>query len=145
MNLADARILAPQLMDQHGLQRWSLVFGQAQSYFGICYKRKRCITISAPLTLLNDVHEVRNTILHEIAHALTTDRGHGRLWKAKARLLGFRPERCYPESVHRPPAQFVGTCPTCGYETTAHRRNRVSCGKCDTKFNPVHLLVWTTR
>jgi predicted SprT family Zn-dependent metalloprotease len=145
MNIEDARILARQLMDEHGLQRWSLVFGQARSYFGICYTRQKRITISAPLTLLNDIDEVRNTILHEIAHALTTDRGHGRLWKAKACMVGCRPERCYPESVQRPPPRFVGTCPACGYETTAYRRNRVSCGKCDTKFNPVYVLVWTTR
>jgi predicted SprT family Zn-dependent metalloprotease len=145
MNLEDARILARQLMDQHGLQRWSLVFGQAQTYFGICYTRQKRITISAPLTRLNDIDEVRDVILHEIAHALTTDRGHGRLWKAKARMVGCRPERCRPASVHQPPPRFVGTCPACGYKTTAYRRNRVSCGKCDTTFNPVYLLVWTTR
>jgi SprT-like family protein len=71
-------------MDQYELQRWSLVFRQARSSFGICDGRQKRITISAPLTLLNDIDEVRNTILHEIAHALTTDRGHGRLWKEGA-------------------------------------------------------------
>jgi SprT-like family len=69
MDIDDARILARQLMDQHGLHRWSLVFGQAQTYFGLCYKRQKRITISAPLTLLNDIDEVRDVILHEIAHA----------------------------------------------------------------------------
>jgi predicted SprT family Zn-dependent metalloprotease len=145
MDIDEARILARQLMDQHGLHGWSLVFGQAQTYFGICYKRQKRITISALLTLLNDIDEVRDVILHEVAHALTTDRGHGRLWKAKARMVGCRPERCRPASVHYPPARFVTTCPACGYQTTGYRRTRSSCGKCDTKFNPAYLLVWTRR
>jgi SprT protein len=144
MDIDDARILARQRMDQHGLHRWSRVFGQAQTYFGLCDKRQQRITISAPLTLLNNLEEVREVMLHEIAHATTTDPGHGRLWQAQARLLGCRPERCYHQ-VRQPPPPFVGTCPGCGAETTAYRRRRVSCGRCDATFNPAYLLVWTRK
>jgi SprT-like family len=144
MDIDEAHTLARQLMDQHGLDRWSLVFGQAQTYFGICDKRQKRITISAPLTLQNDIDEVRDVVLHEIAHALTTDRGHGRLWEAKARMVGCRPERCYRQ-LRQPPPRFVGTCPACGYETTAYRRNRVSCGRCDTTFNPAYLIAWARK
>jgi hypothetical protein len=129
-------------MDQHGLQRWSLRFGQAYTVFGRCDRRQRRITLSAPLIRLNERAEVRDVIWHEIAHATTADEGHGRLWQAQARKLGCRPERCYRE-VRQPPPPLVGTCPACGAESTAYRRRRVSCGRCDATFNPAYLLVWT--
>lgn len=144
MDLEGARRLARQLMDRYGLQRWSLRFGQAYTVFGRCDQRQQRITLSAPLVRLNDRQEVRGVILHEIAHATTADEGHGHLWKAQARKLGCRPERCYRQ-VRQPPPPFVGTCPACGAETAAYRRRRVSCGRCDAMFNPAYLLVWTRK
>ena len=142
MDLDEARRLARSLMDQHGLQRWSLRFGQAYTVFGHCDQQQQRITLSAPLVLLNGYMELLDVILHEIAHATTTDPGHGRLWQARARRLGCRPERCYHD-VRQPPPPFVGTCPACGAETTAYRRRRVSCGRCDARWNPAYLIVWT--
>lgn len=39
--------------------------------------------------------DLRNTVLHEIAHAIAGHRaGHGFAWQAVARTIGARPERC---------------------------------------------------
>ena len=38
---------------------------------------------------------MRDTILHEVAHALTPGDNHGPLWRRVCRQIGARPERCY--------------------------------------------------
>lgn len=85
-------------MAQHGLAGWSFRFDHARRRFGSCRYRERVITLSRPLVLLNGVDEVRDTILHEIAHALTPGDGHGGKWKSACRRIGARPVRCYTDS-----------------------------------------------
>jgi SprT-like family len=72
MDISHARQVAESLPQSHGLQDWVIEFGQAKRVFGVCLRRKKIIRLSAPLVELNTVTRVTNTILHEIAHALTT-------------------------------------------------------------------------
>lgn len=145
MELSDAEELALALMREHGLlPRWKFAFDRAVRRFGSCNERKRLITLSARLTELNSQYQVRDTILHEIAHALVGVRaGHGRKWRKMASIIGCNARSCYGDEVRQPAGRFVGRCPTCGYEIYRARRRRVSCGKCDRKFNAVHLFQWT--
>jgi predicted SprT family Zn-dependent metalloprotease len=144
MKLDHAQQLALSLMREHGLlPRWSFAFDRAERRFGSCNERKRRITLSAALVRLNSENEVRDTILHEIAHALVGVRaGHGLKWRRTASLIGCNARSCYGEEVCQPPTKFVGRCPTCGFELHRSRRRRVSCGRCDRKFNAKHLIVW---
>ena len=70
MNLNDAKTLANELMNQHGLYDWTFMFDDAKLRFGQCRHRSKEISLSRELTELNDVVHVKDTILHEIAHAL---------------------------------------------------------------------------
>jgi predicted SprT family Zn-dependent metalloprotease len=143
MTQADAKRLALELMKAHGLRGWSFAFDRAVTRFGSCNERRRRITLSAKLTELNDAAAVRDTILHEIAHALVGIRaGHGPKWRKTALAIGCNGQRCYGDEVRAPAAKFIGTCPTCGYKLHRLRRRRVSCGKCDRRFNPGHLIAW---
>ncbi|HZZ28446.1 MAG TPA: SprT-like domain-containing protein [Pirellulales bacterium] len=145
MQLADAEKLAHELMRQHSLlPRWKFDFDRAVRRFGSCNERKRLITLSARLTELNSEYEVRDTILHEIAHALVGVRAkHGRKWRRMASIIGCNARSCYGDEVQQPPMKFTGRCPTCGYEVQRSRRRRISCGRCDRKFNPRHLFAWS--
>ncbi len=145
MELAAAATIAKVLMRRHGLvPEWSFAFDRAVLRFGSCDWRRKRITLSAALVKLNSDDEVRDTILHEIAHALTSPRcGHGRRWKKIAVAIGCRPERCYGENVVMPRQKFRGTCPGCRRTIQRSRRSRVSCGHCDRRFNPKFLFVWT--
>ncbi len=145
MVLQLARQLAVELIDAHGLApRWKFAFDRAIRRFGNCDYTRRRITLSAPLTLLNDEEKVKDTILHEIAHALAPKGvGHGPAWKAIAESIGCTPLRCYGNEVRMPGQKFVGVCPTCSTTISRSRRKRLSCGKCDRKFNPRHLFVWS--
>jgi predicted SprT family Zn-dependent metalloprotease len=144
VNLFDAQHLARSLMRQHGLAGWTFRFDYARRRFGSCRARQKVITLSRPLTFLNDETEVRDTILHEIAHALTPDDGHGAQWKRKCVEIGARPKRCYgDESVASPPrrpAPYVMGCTSCGWWVDRRRRTRrkLVCKNCQ---SPVVMRV----
>jgi predicted SprT family Zn-dependent metalloprotease len=144
MDLAVAERMARFLMRKHGLAgEWKFEFDRAVLRFGSCQWRRKKITLSAHLTELNDESQVRDTILHEIAHALAPPRaGHGKKWQKIARAIGCNGMRCYGDEVVAPQPKFVGTCPSCSMTVKRNRRNRLSCAKCDRRFNPKFLLVW---
>ena len=72
MNTIEAKNMAVRLMDHHGLieKGWTFVWMKMKRTFGQCWHSKKQILLSWPLTSLNDETTVRDTILHEIAHAL---------------------------------------------------------------------------
>jgi predicted SprT family Zn-dependent metalloprotease len=144
MNLFAAKKLAHELMHAHGLlPDWTFAFDKAIRRFGSCNERKKRITLSARLTELNSSADVRETILHEIAHALAGVRaGHGAKWRRTAAAIGCNAQRCYGEEIRQPPVKYVGRCPTCGYEIRRLRRRRISCGRCDRRFNPKYVFAW---
>ena len=76
MDLRDAYALAEHLLDHHGLRDWQVAYDSAKRRAGVCRFRDRTIGLSAPLTALHSEDDVRDTILHEIAHALAGPR-HG--------------------------------------------------------------------
>jgi predicted SprT family Zn-dependent metalloprotease len=148
MEIDVARRMALQLMREHGLigRGWRLRIGRAVRRFGSYHGRLKRITLSGPLITLNDEAEVRDTVLHEIAHALVgTTHGHDRVWKAMAEAVGCRPQRCYSaQAVHVPPARYRFECPAWGHTGTRLRIRVSSCGRCEPKqFNRRYLLRWT--
>src|SRR5436853_7647176 len=97
VNLYEAAHLARELLKQYGLHDWQFAFDHARRRFGRCDYTHRQITLSKTLTFLNPIEEVRDTILHEIAHALTPGANHGPRWRAMCRQIGARPARCFAE------------------------------------------------
>ena len=148
MEMSDARRLAGALMAEHGLASWRLEFDRAKRRAGICRYDRATIGLSAPLTRLHSESEVRDTVLHEIAHALAgPGAGHGPRWQAIARRIGCSGERCVSAESPRVPGAWVGTCPV-GHTAELHRRpERVrSCSVCTPgRFSADHILEWTHR
>ena len=125
MKLSAARQLARQLMDDHGLKLWRLGFDRAKRAAGGCSYRRRRIVLSRFYVRLNSEDDVRNTILHEIAHALAGPGvGHGPKWKEVCRQIGARPERCYGSHIKMPKGRVEVTCPFCEESHYRHRRPR---------------------
>lgn len=102
MLLQNAQIMALDLMYKHGLTQegWTFAFDNAKRRLGVCNYTNRQIGLSRYLVVLNEEAQVRETILHEIAHALSMIRygrkaaGHGPLWKKVCEEIGAKPERC---------------------------------------------------
>ena len=83
MTLTEARQLAHDLMRLHKVPAvWSFQFDHSKVRFGKCNYTKKEISLSRHLVQLNSEAEVRDTILHEIAHALAP-RGAGHLKRLK--------------------------------------------------------------
>jgi predicted SprT family Zn-dependent metalloprotease len=132
----DAAQLARSLMFQHGLAGWTFRFDHARRRFGSCRYGEKAITLSRPLTLLNDAEQVTDTILHEIAHALVPGDGHGPGWRAQCRRIGAKPLRCYTEqtvrSPARSPARYRMGCRQCDWWVERRRQpnRRYICRRC---------------
>jgi len=142
---ADAARLARDLMDDHGLHDWTFALDRARRRLGSCHVARRRITLSGPLVALNDVDVVRDTVLHEIAHALTPGDGHGARWRAACRRLGARPARCAEiGQVVLPPAPYALVCDDCGARYPRFRRGRGTflCGRCSGGGSRRRVLRW---
>jgi predicted SprT family Zn-dependent metalloprotease len=146
MDLYSAHTLVNELMEKHGIkqQGWKFNFDNSRRRFGCCKYRLKVITLSKYLTYLNDEKEVRNTILHEIAHALTPGHHHDWVWKAKAKEIGCTGDRCYSsKSVTTPESRYIAICSGCGHKHKKHRLTRsvCSCGYCSgVGYNPTYKL-----
>lgn len=140
MELRDAETLAREYMREYGLTQagWTFRWGRGKNLFGLCSHRKQEISLSAPITALNSVVEVRDTILHEIAHALVPPtEGHGKAWQRKAREIGANPSRTYDAEVVTPEGKYTLECPNCGRQVSRHRKPKrfgTACGTCCAKY-----------
>jgi predicted SprT family Zn-dependent metalloprotease len=146
MKLNEARQLAIDLMRLHNLPpAWSFDFDRSKVRFGKCHHGKKQISLSRYLVEINAEAEVRETILHEIAHALAPrGAGHGPVWRALAQSIGCNGRRCYGHEVIRPAAKYKGTCPSCRRVIHRHRRTALACGKCAVTFDPDYAFIWSS-
>lgn len=146
MLITEAQRLTLDLMAEHGLVQagWRFRFDHARRRFGSCRFHDRTITLSRHLVAANETTAVRDTILHEIAHALVARPGHGADWKRMAIRVGAKPERCYSREIVEPQPAWALSCPRCGTRWTRHRvrRIRYACSRCrDVLGRPVLLHI----
>lgn len=111
---------------------------RATTTFGSCDRWNKIIELSKPLTRLNEEEHVKDTILHEIAHALTKG-GHNKGFYRMCRILGAKPERCYDsKEVVTPPRNiYLYECINCHREVERHGKvkKRRACSECCNKYN----------
>ncbi|MDF2093065.1 SprT-like domain-containing protein [Knoellia sp. 3-2P3] len=147
MQTRDALALARELVAAHGLRGWTVGLDRAKTRAGACHYGKRLITLSGPLTRLHSEADVRDTILHEIAHALVGPKHrHDEVWRATAVKIGCTGQRCVPPDAPKVAGDWLGTCPA-GHEVHRHRRPQrpQSCSRCRPSFDLRHLFAWTYR
>ena len=156
MNLEKTRNMALKLMRKHGLTNYTFKWDRAVRRFGCHDGRMQTISLSRPLTL----HEtnrcrVKNTILHEIAHALDYEQrgysNHDRVWKRTARSIGCSGERCSSSAgVDKSKIlKWVATCPSCERKVYYARQKAkdIACGKCCNNYNHgsfsnIYKFIW---
>ncbi|CAM3184942.1 SprT-like domain-containing protein [Actinomyces slackii] len=132
-------------MEEHGVGDWELALDRARRRAGLTDHGRRRITLSRQLMGLYSPDEVRETILHEIAHArVGAQHGHDEVWEAEARRLGSSGRRLVGPHAPRLRGRWVGTCPA-GHEIDRMRRPSVpvSCARCARRFSLAHLLSWS--
>ena len=128
MNIAEGKILALLHMENHRIADWQLKFENCKRSLGRCHYNARVISLSKWYVELNEEDDVEDTILLEIAHALSWIRygkegkGHGKLWKKVCKEIGATPERTHKGIIEYPNNHFkyVDTC-ACGITYKRHR------------------------
>lgn len=119
----EVRQLALALLAEHGLHHWSFAFNRRKRSLGYCWFSEQTIELSWYFVERNDWGAIRDTLLHEIAHALVGPRwGHGPVWKAKAVEIGAKPERTGVADM--PPGRWQARCRQCGSVHHRHRKPR---------------------
>ena len=122
--------LATELMDAHGLVGWRIKLDHARRRAGQCDYTNKTISLSRLYSRHAEADHIRDTILHEIAHALVGPRhGHDAVWRQKAREIGCTATRCHNLSFAR--AKWVMTCPNGCFSVERHRKNSgLVCASC---------------
>ena len=126
MKLGDARALAINLMSEYKLYDWTFKFQNKKCSLGTCSPKNKEIRLTTWYTELNDLKLVKDTILHEIAHALAfvhdRARGHGKSWKKWCKIVGATPIRSNKKNLNSPKNffKYQDTC-SCGKTFKKHR------------------------
>ena len=144
MNLPDVLALARSLMEEADVGDWELALDRARRRAGQTDHARRRLTLSRHLMSLYDEEQVRETILHEIAHArVGAHHGHDAVWAKEAIRLGATGRRLVDTRAPRLRGRWVGRCPA-GHEVDRMRRpaSPVSCSRCAPRFSLEHLLSW---
>jgi predicted SprT family Zn-dependent metalloprotease len=133
MNLTEIKTLAEELIQKH-LQNckfeWMISTRMLGQYRQKRYSGDATIRLNEDFVLnSNDLEEIKDVILHEIAHGLAgIAAGHGRLWKHYAMAIGAAPNRCSSsesfKQVVAQNAKYVATCPQCGQKYYRGRMTR---------------------
>jgi hypothetical protein len=134
MDWNDAVSLARTLMNEHGLGHIPFKAHHSKRSFGTTrfigrrqiFSRQweswevKGILLSRPLTEVNSEVQVRDTILHEIAHAIAGPVGHAWEWRQVDRQLGANPEAVCGKGVVQVRGPYQAQC-TCGHVHSMYR------------------------
>lgn len=140
----EAKELAEQLFRKHGLDMlgWKLEFNKSPNHLGQCWFGQKVIALSVYMLNSSNLADVTDTLLHEIAHALTgpAHKDHTDEWKRVAISIGCTGNKCgsmsadnsrsvtpaeQTEKKHIPP--LTKRCPKC--DVTAVEESRATFGK----------------
>jgi hypothetical protein len=112
---------------------------------GQCHYGRKKIRLSKQVMSenLHDYTTIRNTILHEIAHAFAgSGHGHNAHWRQIARTIGCDANRCSSYD-NKPKGKYTLVCDSCGREAQMHRKPKYerSCGECSPRaYNPIYKM-----
>ena len=147
--------IANEMLAKHSLTDWEFVWNNKTSNktWGICKYTPKEIHLNKKYALIESEENVIDTIIHEVAHALTKGDGHGEIWKAKCRELGCRDEKfknLEKENINKL-SKYKGVCPTCGHIIYSGRKTgiiHIQC--CNADYEKTgksnwgnHKYIWT--
>ena len=84
-------LVARFLLDEYKLSEYKIEFRWMKNTLGKHFSKSKIITLSTHFINTKGYDRMLNTILHEIAHALTPLHGHDLVWKTMARKVGAIP------------------------------------------------------
>ena len=146
---------ANRVLENTGLasRGWTWHWNTNKTRAGVCKYGPKRLELSSVVAGILTPADTWNTVLHEIAHALTPhDNGHGYAWRKKHLELGGNGQTTTAlteeaaERLERT-AKWIGTCPANPKHTvTRHRMTQrarqASCGECATYWSADLVYEW---
>jgi predicted SprT family Zn-dependent metalloprotease len=118
------------LLAQHHLALWSFQFDNGRTRAGSCQYGPQVISLAYEFAKHAPAEEIRDTLLHEIAHALVGKaHQHDDVWWTQALAIGCSGKRCH-ELQFTPPRYIVQCERGCWVMTAERRRRNVRCSRC---------------
>ena len=150
MRHCEAKELALKLMGEHLNDLWSFDWMNSKRAIGQCRQiRGRdygWIRLSKHMIPALTEKQVKNTILHEIAHALVgVHHGHNYVWQRKAMEIGCDGNRVASYDVaNQVRYKYLAKCPCCHKTHGASRKPKRShwCTCTNRTFRPEDKLVY---
>lgn len=121
MNVDELIEEGQKLLSTHNLGGWIVKVEDIGQLLGQCDYKKQTIVVGDYYLHNNPTDMVRDTLRHEVAHALTPGHNHDAVWRAMAAMLGAVPRACY-KNAKMPLGKFVASCPKC---TRVYSKNRL--------------------
>lgn len=137
MDLTEAKDMILNEMKKHKLLGWSFCFNNRRRSLGVCFEFDKRIELSKYHVLADTEEKVKDTILHEIAHALVgSEHRHNIFWQLKAKEIGLtKPTRCSGSQLK---GKYAVQCPKCKSEYNFFRKPKhykvkhiYNCNKCN--------------
>ena len=127
-------VQAQSLIREHGLTQWSFQFDHGTRRAGSCQYSQCVITMPYEYARHASDSDIRDTLLHEIAHALVgKQHNHDAIWRAKAAEIGCSGSRCHDIQFTLP--RYIMKCVNGCWTATAERRRRnIVCKRCHGKI-----------
>lgn len=129
------RKMAYELMHQYNLLEtgWQFYFNDNRSRLGVCKEYNKSIELSIWHVNNSPFESVKNTLLHEIAHAIVGCRNqHNNVWRNKAIEIGCNGERCGHMNA---PYKYTAVCNNCEKTFQVNKRGNKACGYCCKRLN----------
>lgn len=148
MNISEAENMAKNFMSQHGLtaKGWKFNWNNHNRAFGMCSYNSKTIYLSLMFVRLNTESEVKDTILHEIAHAIAGyEAGHGEAWKKVCIEIDCKPVATFnDEMAFSNSTRYRAVCSKCNREYKSANKLPIYC-LCELKQNKKTFLIYTDR
>lgn len=145
LTLTQARGIATSLIRDHLGSRWSFGFDHAKRRAGACNYTKQRISVSRYFVKQASREELRQVLLHEIAHALVgPNAGHGPAWKRAAASIGYQGGRTFERQFAEHLAPWRGICPQGHLFHRFRAPSRTSsCSLCSPRFDRKYVIEWS--
>lgn len=90
------------LIVKNNLNNWRFMWMNHKEIYGFCDEKNKIIVLSRDFALINNNTEIKDVILHEIAHAKNKQNGrHNSGFYKWCKKIGARPLR-YNDTANRP-------------------------------------------
>lgn len=109
------------LLRSHGLAKWRTEVSRGRRTIGLCVYDEKTIKLSRYHLETDEPAYIKDTIIHEVAHALTPGARHGARWRRKAIELGGSGQQYAKHSDY--PSKWAAMCAK-GHETNLFRWNQ---------------------